>query len=41
MPGVYKNIDEVMAEQVDLVKTIARFDPKIVKMAGGGEAAED
>jgi len=41
VPGVYKNIDEVMAEQQDLVDTIARFDPKIVKMAPAGERPED
>lgn len=41
VPGVYKNIDEVMAQQRDLVDTVARFDPKIVKMAPAGERAED
>ena len=41
VPGVYKNIDEVMREQRDLVDTIARFDPKIVKMCGDGSKAED
>jgi tRNA-splicing ligase RtcB len=38
---VYKNIDDVMSAQTDLVDTIARFDPKIVKMAPEGEWAED
>ena len=41
VPGVYKNIDEVMAEQTDLVSVVARFDPKIVKMCGDGSRAED
>jgi len=36
VPMVYKNIDEVMAEQTDLVDIVARFDPKLVKMAPGG-----
>jgi tRNA-splicing ligase RtcB len=38
VPGVYKDIHKVMAAQHDLVETIARFDPKIVKMAEGGPA---
>jgi tRNA-splicing ligase RtcB len=33
VPGVYKNIEQVMAEQSDLVEAVARFDPKIVKCA--------
>jgi tRNA-splicing ligase RtcB len=41
VPGVYKNIDAVMAEQQDLVEVVARFDPRIVKMCGDGSAAED
>jgi len=41
VPGVYKNIDEVMREQQDLVDIVARFDPKIVKMCGDGSKAED
>jgi len=41
VPGVYKNIEEVMREQQDLVQIVARFDPKIVKMCGDGSAAED
>jgi tRNA-splicing ligase RtcB len=41
VPGVYKNIHAVMAQQQDLVEVIARFDPKIVKMAPAGERAED
>lgn len=41
VPGVYKNIEDVMREQHDLVEVVARFDPKIVKMCGDGSAAED
>ena len=41
VPGVYKDIHEVMAEQADLVTPVARFDPKIVKMCGDGSKAED
>lgn len=41
VPGVYKNIEQVMAEQSDLVEVVARFDPKIVKMCGDGSKAED
>ncbi|MCH7604055.1 MAG: RtcB family protein [Planctomycetes bacterium] len=41
VPGVYKNIDEVMAQQSDLVEIVAKFEPKIVKMAPPGERAED
>ncbi len=41
VPGVYKNIDEVMAAQTDLVDVVARFDPRIVKMADAGERPED
>jgi tRNA-splicing ligase RtcB len=40
-PGVYKDIHQVMAAQSDLVDVIARFDPKIVKMADAGEKPED
>ena len=41
VPGVYKDIRAVMAQQADLVDTLARFDPKIVKMCGDGSRAED
>lgn len=41
VPGVYKNINEVMAAQTDLVETVARFQPRIVKMCGDGSPAED
>ena len=40
VPGVYKDIREVMKEQADLVEIIARFDPKIVKMCGEERRAE-
>ena len=40
-PGVYKDIHQVMAAQSDLVDVVARFDPKIVKMADAGERPED
>lgn len=39
--GVYKNIDEVMAAQSDLVEAVAKFSPVIVKMCGSGDRAED
>jgi tRNA-splicing ligase RtcB len=36
-PQAYKNIDEVMAAQADLVNIVARFEPRIVQMDGGGK----
>ena len=41
VPMAYKNIDEVMAAQRDLVDIAARFDPRLVKMAPAGEQPED
>src|SRR4051812_19489714 len=41
VPGAYKDIHTVMSQQSDLVDVIARFDPKIVKMAESGERPED
>jgi tRNA-splicing ligase RtcB len=41
VPGVYKNIREVMSHQADLVETVARFDPRIVKMCDDGSRPED
>ena len=41
VPMAYKDIDTVMAAQKDLVDTIARFNPRLVKMAPAGEAPED
>jgi tRNA-splicing ligase RtcB len=40
-PFVYKDIHEVMKAQADLVDVVARFDPRIVRMAGDGERPED
>ncbi|MCB0351868.1 MAG: RtcB family protein [Bdellovibrionales bacterium] len=40
-PHAYKDILRVMTAQSDLVRILARFDPKIVKMAPDGELAED
>lgn len=41
VPMAYKDIHEVMAAQADLVEVMARFEPKIVKMAPAGERPED
>lgn len=41
VPGVYKDIHEVMAAQIDLVDVLGQFDPKLVKMAPHGERPED
>jgi tRNA-splicing ligase RtcB len=41
VPFVYKDIDQVMAAQQDLVRPIARFQPRLVKMAPQGERPED
>jgi len=41
VPGVYKNIEQVMSDQQDLVEPLARFYPKLVKMAPAGERPED
>ena len=41
VPLVYKDINEVMAAQTDLVDAVAQFDPKLVKMAPNGEKPED
>jgi tRNA-splicing ligase RtcB len=40
-PAVYKDIDEVMAAQSSLVRPLARFMPRLVKMAPAGERPED
>jgi tRNA-splicing ligase RtcB len=40
LPMAYKDIDEVMAAQRDLVEPIARFEPRLVKMAPGGPAED-
>jgi tRNA-splicing ligase RtcB len=41
VPHAYKDIHEVMAAQADLVETLGRFDPRLVKMAPEGEKPED
>ncbi len=41
VPMAYKDIEEVMAAQRDLVEPLARFDPRLVKMAPAGERPED
>lgn len=41
VPFVYKDIDEVMGAQSDLVESVARFFPRLVKMAPPGERPED
>ncbi len=40
-PMAYKDIHAVMAAQADLVEIVARFDPRLVKMAPAGERPED
>lgn len=41
VPMAYKDIDEVMRAQADLVDCVARFQPRLVKMAPAGERPED
>ena len=41
VPAVYKDINQVMAAQTDLVEPLAQFQPKLVRMAKPGERAED
>ncbi|WP_309380962.1 RtcB family protein [Cerasicoccus frondis] len=41
VPMVYKDIEEVMGAQSDLVDKLARFQPRLVKMAEAGERPED
>ena len=40
-PMAYKNIHAVMAAQQDLVEVLARFEPRIVRMADAKEKPED
>lgn len=40
-PMAYKDIEQVMAAQADLVEILGRFEPRLVKMAPAGEKAED
>ena len=41
VPMAYKDIDAVMSAQRELVEPLARFEPRLVKMAPGGERPED
>jgi tRNA-splicing ligase RtcB len=41
VPMAYKDIEQVMQAQNDLVLRVARFDPRLVKMAPAGERPED
>lgn len=41
VPMAYRDIEQVMASQADLVEPLARFFPRIVKMAPAGERPED
>ncbi|MDF2578020.1 MAG: rtcB [Chlamydiales bacterium] len=41
VPMAYKDIEEVIAAQLDLVEIIGQFHPKIVKMAPDNEPPED
>lgn len=40
-PVVYKDIEKVMDAQAELVRRVARFMPRMVKMAPAGERPED
>ncbi len=41
VPWAYKDINEVMSAQLDLARPVARFMPRLVKMAPAGERPED
>ncbi len=41
VPGAYKDIEQVMAAQTDLVEPLGTFQPILVKMSPDGEKAED
>lgn len=41
VPHAYKDIHDVMAAQADLVESLGRFDPRIMKMAPEGEKLGD
>jgi tRNA-splicing ligase RtcB len=41
VPMAYKDIEAVMNAQADLVERLARFEPRLVKMAPSGEPPED
>ena len=40
-PWAYKNINDVMNAQLDLARPLAKFMPRLVKMAPAGERPED
>ena len=40
-PLVYKDIDQVIGAQTELVDVVARFSPRIVRMAEAGDRPED
>lgn len=40
-PMVYKDIYQVIEHQAELVQVLAKFTPRIVRMAEGKERAED
>lgn len=40
-PQAYKNIDQVINAQLDLVEIVAKFTPRIVIMDGSGSKSED
>lgn len=41
MMGAYKDIEQVMLAQTELVDTVGSFQPKVVLMCGDGSRAED
>lgn len=41
VPWAYKNINDVMSAQLDLARPLAKFMPRLVKMAPAGERPED
>ena len=41
VPMAYKDINEMMATQSDRVEPLAKFEPRLVKMAPSGESPED
>lgn len=40
VPGAYKDINKVMAEQTDLIEVIGTFNPRVVKMSDDGTAED-
>jgi RNA-splicing ligase RtcB len=41
VPWVYKDIEQVMSAQASLVRPLARFMPRLVKMSPPGHRPED